>query len=70
MTSWVYSVGFKRRRSGRIIWVLTTSQDVVEASRQANAFMAQRHPNEGYQEYGMVKEPVDALTGKTKPKKR
>jgi hypothetical protein len=56
--SWVYSVAFKRRNSAKLLWIQTTTQDVVEASKQARNLVAQRYPAAGYVEYGHSKTRV------------
>jgi len=43
----VYAVAFKKRRSSRLLWVLTTTPNVSEASKQAASFVG-----DAYREYG------------------
>lgn len=52
---WSYSVAFKKPRGKRLLWVSTDAQEEAEASRQANTFMDDRHPGEGFIEYGISK---------------
>lgn len=51
--SWAYSVSFKKPRGKRLRWVITSSQDEVEASRQANDYMKEADPGGGFVEYGI-----------------
>ena len=49
---WTYSVAFKQPKSNKLRWVLTTSQDVTEASHQAADFRAKRKWSGTWLEYG------------------
>jgi len=53
--SWAYSVSFKKPRGKTLLWVSTDSQDEVEASRQAQTWIEENRPNEGFIEYGISK---------------
>jgi len=53
--SWAYSVAFKKPRSGRLLWVSTDKQSETEASKEAQAVMAEHHPDSDYLEYGISK---------------
>lgn len=51
--SWSFSVAFKKPREGRLLWISTTTQDEVKASRQAQAYVDENYPGKRFHEYGI-----------------
>lgn len=45
--SWVYSVAFKKRKGGKLRWLISTKQDVAEASKEAKGQLPK-----AWREYG------------------
>jgi len=48
------SVSFKKRRSGKLLWISVKTNSAIEASRLAAALVAERYPGKGYIEYGQT----------------
>lgn len=64
---WSYSVGFKKPRGHRLLWISTSAQTVTEASKEAAALIAKHRPGEGFLEYGITKTYWRHFGGYDKP---
>ncbi len=62
-----YDVGFKKKRSGRLLWVRLDAPDEREATRLAREYMSRRHEGKGYRLYAGPLPSHGPLPGPTRP---
>lgn len=55
----IYEAAYKKRKSGRLLWVQVSDKESKSADKRMDAFVQEQYPNKGYRRYAGALEKKD-----------